>query len=378
MKPKKDPWGEHLKPLALPRLPNTPLVSVLIANYNYGRFLGEALESVLKQTYQNFEIVVCDDGSTDESREILITHAGKYGQFKVLLQENAGQSEAILAAFRASSGEIVCFLDSDDTFLPTKLEEVVKCFRNAPEAGFLVHRLIATDASLRMTRPIPAVGKLVFGWKAPRMSLSSPQMLWGMPPTSGLALRRAVANTILPCLQRRGVFADTVIQVLAPLVTPIVAIECPLGLYRVHGENAFGLKKFTATDMENLSRRETELWCAWRSFVRTIAPDLPAGFPTPPEKASSVFQYACARMKGDSISKSLYRDAIAGPWFAPMYWPYRWFWKLSAYLPDWLFVEGVNFVYGKSLAKQAVSRIIQWLRPERAIAWNSETEAKEK
>src|ERR1700687_2252666 len=63
MKPKKESWGEHLKPLALPSLPNGPFVSVLVANYNYGRFLGQALESVLKQTYQKFEIIFCDDGS---------------------------------------------------------------------------------------------------------------------------------------------------------------------------------------------------------------------------------------------------------------------------------------------------------------------------
>ena len=62
MKPKKKSWGEHLKPLALPYLPNSPLVSVLVANYNYARFLGQALESVLKQTYQKFEIVVVMTG----------------------------------------------------------------------------------------------------------------------------------------------------------------------------------------------------------------------------------------------------------------------------------------------------------------------------
>src|SRR5258708_21367302 len=111
-------WGEHLNPLALPSLPDGPLVSVLGANYNYGRFLGEAIESILKQTYQKFEIVVCDDGSTDESRDILTDFRRKYGQLKALLQDNHGQSDAILAAFRATSGGIICFLASDDTFLP--------------------------------------------------------------------------------------------------------------------------------------------------------------------------------------------------------------------------------------------------------------------
>ena len=80
----------------------------------------------------------------------------------------------------------------------------MNAFMGAPEAGFLVHRLIASDTSLRMIRPIPAVGKLIRGWKAPQMPLSSPQMLWGMPPTSGLALRRAVAEKILPIFGAAG------------------------------------------------------------------------------------------------------------------------------------------------------------------------------
>src|SRR5260370_27206145 len=99
-------WGEHLNPLALPSLPNGPLVSVLVANYNYGRFLGEAMESVLKQTYQKFEIVVCDDGSTDESRDILTVYRRKNGQIKGLLQDNGGQSQPILPPFPARCGAI--------------------------------------------------------------------------------------------------------------------------------------------------------------------------------------------------------------------------------------------------------------------------------
>jgi N-acetylglucosaminyldiphosphoundecaprenol N-acetyl-beta-D-mannosaminyltransferase len=378
MKRKKDCWGEHLKPLALPSLPGSPLISVLVANYNYGRFLGQALESVLKQTYQKFEIVVCDDGSTDESRDILTVYGQKYGRIKVLLQDNEGQSEAILAAFHASCGEVICFLDSDDIFLPTKLEELVEALVFAPDAGFAVHRLIATDGSLRMMRPIPAVSKLASGWMAPQMSMSSPQMHWGMPPTSGLALHRAVAERILPHLRGRRVFADSVIQVLAPLITPIIAIDRPLGLYRVHGENSFGPRKFTAADVERLALQDAEVWCAWRSFVMRIAPDLPACFPIPPEKPPSVLNYACARMRGEPIAKTLYGDVVAGPRFAPMHWAYRWFWRSSAFFPDWLFEKSFNVVYGKGSAKLVISRLVHWLRSHGAVLWKAPAETHEK
>jgi len=109
----------------------------------------------------------------------------------------------------------------------------------------------------------------------------------------------------------------------------------------------------------------------------TIAPDLPPGFPIPPEKIPSVLNYACARIKGDPIAKTLYGDAIAGPRLASMHWPYRWFWKSSAFLPDWLFEKSFNFVYGQGSAKRVISRIIHWLRAPRAVAWKAPAEPQE-
>ncbi|SRR5216683_1150191 len=368
MTPVNHIWGEHLRPVDLPALSPAPLVSVLVANYNYGRFLAQALESVLGQTYKHYELVVCDDGSTDDSREILNDFASKHGQVKVVLQENKGQAEAILAAYQLSSGEILCFLDSDDTFDPTKLEEVVKAFLSAPEAGFLVHRLTAADISLRPTRPVPVTGRLVSGWKAPQMPLRSPQMLWGMPPGSGLAFRRAVAERIMPHVRGRKAYPDGVVQILAPLVTPIIAIDHSLGMYRVHGENSFALRKFTGSDLERFALRDEGLWLAWRSFVMALVPELPSTFPLPPEKAPSVVSYACARIKGEPVAELLYANVIASQQLDSMYLPHRWFWKSAAFLPDWLFEKGFNLIYGKSWVKEVVSHITLWLRARRAVA----------
>jgi glycosyltransferase involved in cell wall biosynthesis len=365
MNPRKECWGAHLKPMALPPMPASPLVSVLIANYNYARFLGQALDSVLGQTYKNFEIVVCDDGSTDGSRDVLGIYGQKFRQLQVVLQENKGQSEAMLAAYKASRGEIICFLDSDDIFLPCKLESMVEAFANTPGAGLAVHRLSATDESLQTVRSIPALVGLVSGWKAPELSLKSPYMFSGMPPTSGLSLRRGIADRILPHLQGRKTFADSVIQVSAPIITLIVAIERPLSLYRVHGANSYSLRKFTDADIERMSRVDAELWCAWRSFVMTIAPALPADFPLPPEKGLYVMDYACARIRRDPNSKTVYRDVVSGPWFDALPRPHQWFWRSAVFLPDWLFEKSFNFVYGMGRAKQVISRVILWLRGHR-------------
>lgn len=96
------------------------LVSVLIPNYNYGRYLSETINSVLSQSHKNLEIIVIDDGSTDNSKEVL-------EQFKDLIVfqciANGGQAQARNRALEISNGEYIALLDADDLWLPTKIEK---------------------------------------------------------------------------------------------------------------------------------------------------------------------------------------------------------------------------------------------------------------
>ncbi len=96
-----------------------PLITVVIPNYNYGQFLGEAIESVLNQTYRNIQLVVVDNESTDNS--ILV--ASKYLNSLTLLEKkHGGVSSARNLGMTLAKGDYVCFLDSDDTWAPEKLE----------------------------------------------------------------------------------------------------------------------------------------------------------------------------------------------------------------------------------------------------------------
>jgi glycosyltransferase involved in cell wall biosynthesis len=104
---------------------NAPLVSVIIVNYNYGRFVGAALESVLAQTYEKLEIVVVDDGSTDDSPEILRMYEPRV---RLVRQANKGVSAARNRGIAESEGSLVAFLDSDDMWLPKKVERQVETF----------------------------------------------------------------------------------------------------------------------------------------------------------------------------------------------------------------------------------------------------------
>lgn len=104
---------------------NKPLVSVIIPNYNYGRYLKETIDSVLAQTYPNVEIVVADDGSTDNSVEVLESYGNCIKWFK---QQNQGVSNARNRAIKESTGEFLAFLDSDDLWLPQKIEKQIQLF----------------------------------------------------------------------------------------------------------------------------------------------------------------------------------------------------------------------------------------------------------
>jgi glycosyltransferase involved in cell wall biosynthesis len=96
-----------------------PLVSVIIPNYNYAEFVGEAIESVLSQTYKNIEIIIVDDGSTDNSIDILSSYLS---EITLVSQSNSGVSSARNAGLVKASGEYVCFLDSDDVWFSNKIE----------------------------------------------------------------------------------------------------------------------------------------------------------------------------------------------------------------------------------------------------------------
>jgi glycosyltransferase involved in cell wall biosynthesis len=108
-----------------------PLVSVVIPAHNAERFLGEAIESVLAQTYAPVELIVVDDGSTDKTAEV----AGAYSEATVISQENAGPSAARNCGALAAGGKFLAFHDSDDAMTPDKLAVQVGHMLDNPGVG---------------------------------------------------------------------------------------------------------------------------------------------------------------------------------------------------------------------------------------------------
>lgn len=104
----------------------TPLVSVIIPVYNGSKYILTAINSVIRQTYSNYEIIVIDDGSTDNTRQQLKKYQS---QITYIFQENQGSAAARNVGIHLSKGELVAFLDSDDFWaMPEKLARQVDCF----------------------------------------------------------------------------------------------------------------------------------------------------------------------------------------------------------------------------------------------------------
>jgi len=127
---------------------NGPLVSAIVATYNRAHIVARAIESILGQTYENIEVVVVDDGSTDDTLVML----ARYGRrISVITQKNAGPSAARNRGIQAASGDIIAFLDSDDIWLPDKIRRQVALLQRVPKSV----PCCVCDATLQFTsRPV--------------------------------------------------------------------------------------------------------------------------------------------------------------------------------------------------------------------------------
>lgn len=130
---------------------NLPLISVVIPNYNRAHLLEGVVESVVKQEYQNIEIIIVDDCSTDNSIEVLTQLSNKIPNlFFYQVPENQGANACRNKGVQLSKGEYIAFLDSDDYFLPDKLTKQFTIFEAYPEVGFVV---TGFDAKTIVTLP---------------------------------------------------------------------------------------------------------------------------------------------------------------------------------------------------------------------------------
>lgn len=210
---------------------NTPQVSIIINNYNYGRFLKEAIDSALNQTYGNTEVVVVDDESTDDSHTIIASYGDR---IIPVLKQNGGQASALNAGVQASHGEIIIFLDADDYLFPQTVETVVAEWQ--PDTAQLQYRLELVDEHGKHIDYYPAM-EIPFDsgdvWK-----LLLKKGRYRTTVTSGNSFSRTVLDQILPIPEADfRISADGYLVTVAPFYGPVVSLDVPLGARRKHGSN---------------------------------------------------------------------------------------------------------------------------------------------
>ncbi len=213
-------------------------VSVIIANYNYERYLKEAVDSVLTQTYSNLEIVLVDDGSTDGSRSLITQLQEQHpDKIKVLFQENQGHGEAINTGFKLCEGEIIAFLDSDDIWDKRKLEIIMPYFDRTDAVG-VIHPLNTINKNGVITDPGTPVLGLENGDLASLVKRTGHACRY--PPTTGLAFRRSALEIVLPMDPPEWrEWPDGCLLYCAAFLGKVYATDQVLATYRVHGQNTY-------------------------------------------------------------------------------------------------------------------------------------------
>jgi glycosyltransferase involved in cell wall biosynthesis len=214
-----------------------PLVSVIIPTFNRNNVIHRAIDSILQQTYKNVELIVVDDGSTDNTSDTLASYKDK---LTVIHQNNAGPSAARNRGVEASRGQIIAFLDSDDLYMPTKIERQVDIMQKLDKSvpcclcNAIVHfpdGRKKTSFDLAPIKPSYRVGI----WKNVARILSTRFVLF----TQSVAVHRKVLTRIGGFDESFSIMEDHALALHLSLVGPWAYIQDPLVIY--HADKPEGL-----------------------------------------------------------------------------------------------------------------------------------------
>ena len=222
--------------------------SILINNYNYAAYLGEAIDSALAQDWDDVEVIVVDDGSTDGSAAVLDAYEDRV---VVVRKPNGGQASAFNAGFEHATGSIVFLLDADDLFLPGKVRAVLEALEEARELEWCFHPLAYQGGEGPEQRG--ATG--VVDARATMRQGRAPGVL--ASATTGLAFRRTLLDEILPMPEAIRITADNYLKAVALSLAPGRVLDERLAVQRIHGANLY-----TGADADDPRRAAVELQIA--------------------------------------------------------------------------------------------------------------------
>lgn len=222
--------------------------SVVIANYNYGRFVGQAIESALSQDWPRLEVIVVDDGSTDDSAAVIRAYGDR---ITAVFKQNGGQREANNVGFQRSTGDVVIFLDADDLLVPGAVRAIAAVWR--PGLSKVQVQMQRVDAQTRPIRNIiPKVPAALSPEAIRRWAYTTSE--YPSPPGSGNAWSRGFLEKIFPLDASHDSFTDSTCIAMAPYVGDVETIAKPLVLYRMHGGNDSAMSANDANFRREIAR----------------------------------------------------------------------------------------------------------------------------
>jgi len=230
-----------------------PTISVIIPTYNHGSVVGEAIQSVLEQTLSDYEIIVVDDGSTDNTREVVRSFSDK--RIRYVYQENRGRSSARNHAISLAQGKYVAFLDSDDLFLPTKLEKQVACMEKNPNV------LLSHTSYIRVNAGGEYIEEVESGTFSGKVY---PEIIRGCPiATPTVMVQRNALGANMRFEESVRIGEDIILWSQLAKRTKLLGITESLTKVRMHGNNAAFDSKLQIIGLTNiieyLVKRESHL-----------------------------------------------------------------------------------------------------------------------
>jgi glycosyltransferase involved in cell wall biosynthesis len=357
----------EIQPLELSPLPEAPLVSILVPNYNYAKYIDEAIKSVLHQTYSNFEVIICDDGSKDNSCEIIEKYVQNDSRVKLIRKTNGGVASALNAAYREAKGEIISILDADDIWVESKLQKTIEIFKSDSKCGFAIHNVIQINAQSELIKSNPLHKRLATGWMA-FDALKNGGFVDDIPPASALSLRRQVTDCIFPLNEEFVRNADSLIFRCAPFITKIGSTTEVLSLFRIHGANTTSILTPTVESMEKEQATLARIHQEQKQFLEKMY-DAEFAAKLTDWRCSIIIRhnlYLIARLKRapKSESKKAHQLLVNHHLFSTAFNSYlaqKLLFIWGEWLPDNLFALLFEQIYGTGDLK----KIVRWIRSKK-------------
>jgi glycosyltransferase involved in cell wall biosynthesis len=282
-----------------PEVTNELTLSVVIPNHNYADYVGTAVKSALDIHWPNVEVIVVDDGSTDNSLEVIKAYADR---ITIISQANAGQMPSCVNGFRRCTGDVVIFLDSDDALHPDIMTEIAAAWSDAASKFQFQMRVIDAKG-----KPTGSILPQYYAHPTPKdvRTWVTTTGVYPTPPGSGSAYPRSVVEKIFgfesDFIDRAP---DSYLIAAAPVYGDVITIPKPLVDYRVHGLNHSAQLHLD----DNRFAREVDLTRRRHKFFADVASS--AGMPVDAGALNRNLLYLCLRTASYSLRPDIH--PIAG------------------------------------------------------------------